>query len=129
MIRFFVSLAALAALLTSLPTAAQTLPAPQVIPRAAAPDSAHPVQVRRGCRSTLSPGNQPLIIIDGVTVTSESLLSLNPDDIERVTVMKAPEASALYGSQAQHGALLFSTKRQPAERHKKLPEKPVFRLP
>ncbi|WP_457832423.1 TonB-dependent receptor plug domain-containing protein, partial [Staphylococcus aureus] len=39
------------------------------------------------------------------------MADLNPNDIENVTVLKGPEATALYGSQASSGAIVITTKR------------------
>ncbi|MEO1517102.1 MAG: SusC/RagA family TonB-linked outer membrane protein [Bacteroidota bacterium] len=76
--------------------------------------------------SQLSGDNRPLIVIDGVPVdnsninsaglfggrdSGDGLSSLNPDDIESITVLKGPSASALYGSRAGNGVLLVRTKK------------------
>lgn len=93
--------------------------------------------ILRGFNST-SGTNQPLFVIDGVVVDNSSLNSnsyggtgvglasdganrnvdntnrladINPNDIESVTVLKGPEATALYGSQASSGAIVITTKR------------------
>src|SRR6185295_9467792 len=39
------------------------------------------------------------------------IADLNPNDIESITVLKGPEATALYGSQASSGAIVVTTKR------------------
>ncbi|MBM3914990.1 MAG: SusC/RagA family TonB-linked outer membrane protein [Sphingomonadales bacterium] len=93
--------------------------------------------VLRGFNS-LSLSNQPLYVVDGVVMdnstlnetstggTSNGLASdrsnrlsdyqnriadLNPNDIESLTVLKGPEATALYGSQASSGAIIITTKK------------------
>ncbi|WP_166444544.1 SusC/RagA family TonB-linked outer membrane protein [Dyadobacter bucti] len=63
--------------------------------------------VLRGNRS-ISGNSQPLYIVDGVP---GNLSDLNPDDIESMTVLKGPNAAALYGSQANNGAIVVTTKR------------------
>lgn len=70
--------------------------------------------------------NQPLYVIDGVPLDNtnygsagtsggfdlgDGISSLNPDDIENMTVLKGPAASALYGSRASHGVILITTKK------------------
>lgn len=70
--------------------------------------------------------NQPLYVIDGVPMDNTSfgqadteggydlgngLSSLNPDDIESMSVLKGPAAAALYGSRASHGVILITTKK------------------
>ncbi len=93
--------------------------------------------VLRGFNS-LSSTNQPLFVVDGIIIDNQTLNSnsqggsgiglasdgnnrnndntnriadLNPNDIESVTVLKGPEATALYGSQASSGAIVITTKK------------------
>lgn len=88
--------------------------------------------------SSISSTNQPLIVVDGLpidnkTTNTGSLASdaptsalafnnrnvdftnraadINPEDIESLTVLKGPEASALYGIDAANGAIVITTKR------------------
>ncbi len=87
--------------------------------------------------SSISGSNQPLIIVDGLpmdnrTVNTTQLASdrssntalsnrgvdftnraadLNPQDIETLTILKGPEAAALYGIDAASGAIVIKTKR------------------
>ena len=51
-----------------------------------------------------------LIIIDGVPVVSDTW-NLSPDDIESYSVLKGPNAAALYGSRGRNGAILITTKK------------------
>ncbi len=56
-------------------------------------------------------GNQiSLFVIDGVPISSDTY-NLSPDDIESFTVLKGPAGAALYGSRAQYGAILITTKK------------------
>ncbi|MES2875201.1 MAG: SusC/RagA family TonB-linked outer membrane protein [Bacteroidota bacterium] len=84
----------------------------------------------RGESSLNLDNNQALIILDGVPVSSKitgtgfsshlsadspvdfgsALSDINPDDIEKVTVLKGPGATALYGSRAAGGAIIITTK-------------------
>lgn len=67
--------------------------------------------------------NQPLFIVDGTPVDNSQLnkggatrdfrnavADLNPQDIESISVLKGPNAAALYGSRAAHGVVLITTK-------------------
>ncbi|WP_455665368.1 SusC/RagA family TonB-linked outer membrane protein [Phocaeicola sp.] len=67
--------------------------------------------------------NQPLFIVNGIPVDNSQLNSqssgrdfknaiadLNPEDIKSMTVLKGPNASALYGARAAHGAIVITTK-------------------
>ncbi|MBC9914178.1 SusC/RagA family TonB-linked outer membrane protein [Chitinophaga varians] len=55
-------------------------------------------------------GVKPLIVVDGVPINSDSW-NLSADDIESYSVLKGPNAAALYGSQGQNGAILITTKK------------------
>ena len=73
---------------------------------------------------SMNASNEPLYVIDGVPTisggtgqmgdyiyTSNSVMStLNPNDIESITVLKDAAASALYGSRAANGVILITTK-------------------
>lgn len=76
--------------------------------------------------SQLSGDNRPLIVIDGIPVdntnarsaglyggrdSGDGFSSINPDDIENITVLKGPSASALYGSRGGNGVVLITTKK------------------
>ena len=56
-------------------------------------------------------GRKPLLVIDGIPDQSADLYRVNADDIETVTVLKGANASALYGSIGQNGAIMITTKR------------------
>jgi TonB-linked SusC/RagA family outer membrane protein len=88
----------------------------------------------RGDASMNPDGNNALIVLDGVPMNGRSTTSgvtnaygagsgndvpidfgngisdINPDDIESITVLKGPGATALYGSRAAGGALIITTK-------------------
>lgn len=77
--------------------------------------------VLRGLNS-LSGNNTPLWVVDGLPVLDNSnsntqfsyssgAADINPDDIESVSVLKGANAAALYGSRAQNGAIVITTKK------------------
>ncbi|MBL0743104.1 TonB-dependent receptor plug domain-containing protein [Chryseolinea lacunae] len=72
--------------------------------------------VIRGASSLASGNREPLFVIDGVPVgnslnTNFSTGSIiNPNNIESITVLQSPEASALYGSQAINGVIVINTR-------------------
>ena len=74
--------------------------------------SGDPRIIIRGNRS-IQNNNQPLIIVDGIPYgsTGGGLSSINPDDVESINVLKGPAASALYGSSANNGVIVVTTKR------------------
>jgi TonB-linked SusC/RagA family outer membrane protein len=88
--------------------------------------------------SSISSSNQPLMIVDGLPIDNKTMNSnvlasdapgsptafnnrgldftnrsadINPEDIETLTVLKGPEAAALYGIDAANGAIVITTKR------------------
>ncbi len=65
--------------------------------------------VLRGNRSLQSNGSQPLYVIDGVPVGG-SIADISPNDIANISVLKGGNAAALYGSRANNGAIIVTTK-------------------
>ncbi len=61
-------------------------------------------------RGENSPSDQPMFVVDGVPITSDTY-NLNSDDIETYTILKGPNAAALYGFQGKNGAIIISTKK------------------
>lgn len=56
-------------------------------------------------------GNEiTLYVVDGIPISSDTW-NISPDDIESYTILKGPAAAALYGSRAQNGAIVISTKK------------------
>ncbi|WP_210151451.1 SusC/RagA family TonB-linked outer membrane protein [Chryseobacterium scophthalmum] len=84
--------------------------------------------VTRGYKSLLG-NNQALFVVDGVPIINNnintvnqttgrggsdygsSVSDINPNDIENINVLKGAAATALYGSRAQNGAIIITTKR------------------
>jgi len=65
----------------------------------------------RGAGTLTGNGGQPYILVDGIPYSSEDLNSLNPEDIEDVTVLKDAASSAIYGSKGAFGVILINTKK------------------
>ncbi|MCB0582003.1 MAG: SusC/RagA family TonB-linked outer membrane protein [Phaeodactylibacter sp.] len=62
--------------------------------------------------TSLANGQQPLIIVDGIFMNDGSALAdINPDDIEKIEVLKGATAAALYGSQGANGVVQLFTRR------------------
>jgi TonB-linked SusC/RagA family outer membrane protein len=79
----------------------------------------------RGNRS-LSGNNEPLYVLDGAPIVNsnhrpigtyggidwgDGIGNLNPEDIESITVLKGPSAAALYGSRANNGVIMITTRK------------------
>lgn len=99
--------------------------------------------VLRGFNS-MALSNEPLFVVDGIIMDNQTLnesggagtvglasdrpnrdndytnriADINPNDIESITVLKGPEATALYGSQASSGAIIITTKKSTAQKKK-----------
>ena len=59
---------------------------------------------------SLGSSSAPLYIIDGVQTTSRSIMAMNPNDIQSVTVLKDASATSIYGSRAANGVVYITTK-------------------
>lgn len=95
------------------------------------PGGSNTVRVRGG--TSLTSSNDPLYVIDGVPISNSAgiaqaninnygidifdeeptnpLMTLNPDDIESVTVLKDASATAIYGSRGANGVIVITTKK------------------
>ncbi|HEY0242343.1 MAG TPA: TonB-dependent receptor plug domain-containing protein, partial [Gemmatimonadaceae bacterium] len=80
-------------------------------------------------QNSITGNNQPLFIVDGVAVSNanrggapfvgsntnfdygNALSDINPDDIESLSVLKGPNAAAIYGSRAANGVILITTRK------------------
>lgn len=99
------------------------LPGVQVTTTSGQAGSASSIRIR-GIGS-MNASNEPLYVIDGVPVVSGSvgqmggqlytsnnvMNTLNPNDIESISVLKDAAASSLYGSRAANGVVVITTKR------------------
>lgn len=59
---------------------------------------------------SLGASSTPLIIMDGVPIDPATVLTLNPQDFENVTVLKDASATSIYGSRAANGVIVITTK-------------------
>ena len=61
-------------------------------------------------KSTIAASTDPLIVLDGV-IYSGQMTDINPNDIERVDVLKDASSAAVYGAKAANGVVLVTTKK------------------
>ena len=84
--------------------------------------------------TSITGNNQPLYVVDGVPIDNsnygqvgggkyssgfdfgDAISAINPDDIDKISVLKGPSASALYGSRAGNGVILITTKKGSSKR-------------
>lgn len=73
--------------------------------------SATPESIRIRGVNSLNASTTPLFILDGAPTTSTIFNTLNPSDIESVTVLKDAASTAIYGSRAANGVIVITTKK------------------
>src|SRR5262249_7011771 len=99
----------------------------QIIQSSGEPGTNTQIRIRGG--TSIGASNDPLYVIDGVPVQNDAttpgapgvgfnaalarnpLNSLNPSDIETMTILKDASATAIYGSRGANGVILITTKR------------------
>ena len=64
--------------------------------------------IRLGAISTIPYGNKPVYVLDGVITDNAN--DIDPNNIETITILKYPEATAIYGSRAIGGAIVMTSK-------------------
>lgn len=101
----------------------------QIVQNSGEPGAGAQITIRGG--TSISASNNPLYVIDGVPVSNDQtvanspavagggealarnpLNTLNPGDIESITVLKDASATAIYGSRAANGVILIQTKKR-----------------
>ncbi len=83
-----------------------------------APGRTQTIRIRGN--ASLNSGTPPLVVIDGIPTNMGDFNTLNPDDVESVSLLKDAAASAIYGSRAPYGVLMVTLKKG------KRNQKPVF---
>ena len=109
------------------------VPGVNITSTAGAAGSSSRIVIRGG--SSITGNNQALLVVDGIPIDNSSILGgastlssvdfgnrgndIDPNDIESITVLKGPGATALYGSRASNGALIITTKSGKGNQNKK----------
>ncbi|NVK53295.1 MAG: SusC/RagA family TonB-linked outer membrane protein [Flavobacteriaceae bacterium] len=60
---------------------------------------------------SLGGSSTPLVVLDGVPISSGAIVSLNPNDFESVTILKDASSTSIYGSRAANGVVYITTKK------------------
>jgi TonB-linked SusC/RagA family outer membrane protein len=94
----------------------------QIVSSSGSPGASANIRIRGN--KSITGDNSPLFVIDGIPVdnsnagngvggvdNSNRAIDINPNDIESISVLKGPAATALYGLRASNGAIVISTKR------------------
>jgi TonB-linked SusC/RagA family outer membrane protein len=82
----------------------------QVISQGAGVPGQNPLVRIRGTNS-ITAGNDPLYVVDGVLGMENTLFNLNPNDISSVEILKDASATGIYGARGANGVILITTKR------------------
>ena len=96
--------------------------APGVVVQSGSGKLGQAIQVNIRGISSISAGSQPLYVVDGLPVISNSLsdatnddtnplADINPNDIESIEILKDASAAAIYGARAANGVVLITTKK------------------
>lgn len=94
-----------------------------VVTTSGGPNGSANIRIRGG--ASLSASNDPLIVLDGVPLSSDTPLGMgsplsmiNPESIESMTILKDASATAIYGSRASNGVIIITTKKGSSGRPK-----------
>ncbi|MEH0153328.1 TonB-dependent receptor [Limibacter armeniacum] len=79
----------------------------QVVSTSGKPSAGLSVRIRG--TNSLSASSEPLYVVDGVPVSDTR--SINPSDIESISILKDASSAAIYGTQGANGVVLITTKR------------------
>ncbi|RVU03053.1 SusC/RagA family TonB-linked outer membrane protein [Mucilaginibacter limnophilus] len=92
------------------------LPGVVITSNSGAPGNTSTIRIRGG--ASLNASSDPLLVVDNVPLdntglggSANLLATINPDDIENITVLKDASATAIYGARASNGVLQITTKR------------------
>jgi TonB-linked SusC/RagA family outer membrane protein len=86
----------------------------QVVNNSGKPGAGLTIRVRGA--SSISAGNDPLFVVDGIPMTDISAFS--PNDIETISILKDAASAAIYGTRAANGVVVITTKKGVAGRSK-----------
>lgn len=84
------------------------LPGVNITSQDGRPDASVSIRVRGG--GSISQSNDPLILVDGITV--KSLDDIPSDQVESIDVLKDASSTAIYGARGANGVILVTTKVQ-----------------
>ncbi|MEG1864803.1 MAG: TonB-dependent receptor [Alistipes sp.] len=80
-----------------------------VLSNSGEPSSPASFQIRG--TNSINSGTEPLFILDGISISSNDFSSINPGDIESVSVLKDASSTSIYGARAANGVVVITSKR------------------
>lgn len=86
----------------------------EILPNSGKPSAGLSIRIRG--TSSITSGSEPLYVVDGVPTTDTR--SINPADIEAISVLKDASSAAIYGAQGANGVVLITTKRGTTDKTK-----------
>ncbi len=86
----------------------------QVLSSSGKPSEGFSIRIRG--TNSINAGSEPLYVVDGVPTTDTR--SINPSDIDTITVLKDASSTAIYGAQGANGVVIITTKRGTTEKPK-----------
>ncbi|MFD2522613.1 SusC/RagA family TonB-linked outer membrane protein [Emticicia soli] len=96
---------------SNLATAMQGMSPGLIITRTSGQPGAEDIGIQIRGATTANGSVSPLVVLDGVAVPSNTLQTMNPNDVESISVLKDAAAAAIYGAQAAGGVILVTTKK------------------
>lgn len=81
----------------------------QVLANSGEPSAPATFQIR-GVNS-INAGTSPLFILDGIAISAADFSSINPNDIDNISVLKDASSTSIYGARAANGVIVITTKR------------------
>jgi TonB-dependent SusC/RagA subfamily outer membrane receptor len=66
--------------------------------------------IRIVCASSIAASRSPIFVVDGKMVLEQDIKSINPNNIDKIDILKDVAATSLYGSRAANGAVLITMK-------------------
>lgn len=82
---------------------------PEIVRSTATPKIGKETTIRLGQISASAVKGESLYVVDGIIIPRS--VDINPDDVEDITVLHAPQAMAIYGTQASNGAIVITTRK------------------
>ncbi|UOQ96078.1 TonB-dependent receptor plug domain-containing protein [Hymenobacter sp. 5317J-9] len=92
---------------------------PASLSTGAAEPAKQPLTIRIACGRSIPASQSPLFVVDGTVYAEQEFQSINPNNIDKIEVLRGAAATALYGSRASNGVILVTMKHRP--------KKPIYR--
>jgi len=81
----------------------------KIVERSGAPGGRTMIRVRG--TNSISSGNDPIVVVDGIVGLGEAMENMNPNEIVSMEVLKDASATAIYGARGANGVIMITTKR------------------